>query len=338
MKIPSKNSKMKRIGNLFEKIVSIENLKLADKKARKGKLKSYGIKLHDRNQENNILNLHGSLKSGNFKTSKYHIFTIIADNNKERVIYQLPYYPDRILHHAIMNIMEPIWVSTFTTNTYSCIKNRGIHGVVRKLKSDLKDIGGTIYCLKLDIRKYYPSIDHDILKQIIRKKIKDNRLLVLLDEIIDSAPGIPIGNYLSQFFANLYLTYFDHYLKEQLKVKHYYRYADDMVILSSSKDELHSLLSIIREYFTNNLKLELNNNYQIFPVDIIGIDFVGYVFRHNYILMRKSIKKRFAKKVSKLKKLKVKGKDFDNQICSWLGWAKHCNSKHLIKILLSETI
>lgn len=113
--------------------------------------------------------------------------------------------------------MEPIWVSVFTADTYSCIKERGIHSLAKKLRDNLdKDPEGTKYCLKLDIRKFYPSLNHDILKGIIRKKIKDEDLLWLLDEIIDSADGVPIGNYLSQFFANLYLAYFDHWVKEEL--------------------------------------------------------------------------------------------------------------------------
>lgn len=142
-----------------------------------------------------------------------------------------------------MNILEPIWLSIFTKDTYSCIKNRGIHKLVNNLKKALKsDPEGTKYCLKLDIKKFYPSINHDILKQIIRYKIKDEELLQLLDEIIDSAEGVPIGNYLSQFFANLYLAYFDHWIKEILKVIYYFRYCDDITILGSSKEELHEWL------------------------------------------------------------------------------------------------
>ncbi|MDR1338620.1 MAG: RNA-directed DNA polymerase, partial [Prevotellaceae bacterium] len=177
----------------------------------------------------NLLKLHETLKAGSFRTSKYTTFTIYEP--KEREIFRLPYYPDRIVHHAVMNILEPVWLSIFTADTYSCIKYRGIHATAGKVKKALKDVEGTAYCLKLDIRKFYPSIDHDILKQIIRRKIKDIRLLALLDEIIDSADGVPIGNYLSQYFANLYLAYFDHYIKETEQVKYYFRYADDIVIL-----------------------------------------------------------------------------------------------------------
>ena len=136
-----------------------------------------------------------------------------------------------------MNILEPIWINIFTKDTYSCIKNRGIHKLVNNLKKVLKsDPEGTKYCLKLDIKKFYPSINHDILKEIIRYKIKDEELLQVLDEIIDSAEGVPIGNYLSQFFANLYLAYFDHWIKEVLKVKYYFRYCDDITILGSNKE------------------------------------------------------------------------------------------------------
>lgn len=114
---------MKRIGNLYEKVCSIENLQLADEKARKGKLRTYGVIEHDKNREDNLLKLRETLLNGTFHTSKYDVFTIYEP--KEREIYRLPYFPDRILHHAIMNVLEPIWVSTFTADTYSCIKNRG---------------------------------------------------------------------------------------------------------------------------------------------------------------------------------------------------------------------
>ena len=118
--------------------------------------------------------------------------------------------------------------------------------------------------------KFYPSIDHEILKQVVRRKIKDKRLLWLLDEIIDSADGVPIGNYLSQYFANLYLAYFDHWIKEEKRIKYYYRYADDIVILGSDKNELHSLLHEIRAYLSDRLKLKVKRNYQVFPVDKSG--------------------------------------------------------------------
>lgn len=325
---------MKRINNLYQDIISIENLQLADIKARKNKTKTYGVILHDRNKEDNILKLHEQLVNKTYKTSEYNIFKIYEP--KEREIYRLPYYPDRIMHHAIMNIMEKIWVSILIKDTYSCIKNRGIHAAANKIKMQLKnDPYGTKYCFKMDIKKFYPSIDHEILKKILRRKIKDNDLLYLLDEIIDSAKGVPIGNYLSQFFANIYLAYFDHWVKEEIGVKYYYRYADDIVILSDNKEDLHDVFQKINKYITENLNLQIKHNYQIFPVKSRGIDFLGYVFYHDHVLLRKSIKQKFCKKVSKITKDKnINTIVFKQSICSWWGWAKHCNSTHLMKKIL----
>ena len=260
---------MKRINNVYDKICDLDNIEEADNKARKCKRKQYGVIKHDKNRAEDNFDLFLDLSLENYKTSKYSTFKVYEP--KERLIFRLPYYPDRITHHAIMNIMEPIWMKVFTKDTYSCIKGRGIHTLARQLKHDLQnDKEGTKYCAKMDIKKFYPSIDHEILKMIIRKKIKDKKLLKLLDEIIDSADGVPIGNYLSQYFANLYLAYFDHWIKEVLKVKHYYRYADDIVLLSDDKDQLRRWVIAIRIYLKENLKLELKSNYQIFPVEVRG--------------------------------------------------------------------
>jgi len=319
---------MKRIGNLYDRICSIENLQLADSIARKGKLNQPGIIEHDKNRDKNIQDIHLALLNKIYKTSEYTTFKIFEP--KERLIFRLPYYPDRILHHAVMNILEPIFVSTFTADIYSCIKKRGIHAAANSLKHALNDVTGTQYCLKLDIKKFYPNIDHKILKQLLRRKIKDIDLLELLDEIIDSAEGLPIGNYLSQYFANFYLTYFDHWLKEEKHVKYYFRYADDMVILSDNKPYLHQILSEIRFYLQGKLKLTIKENYQVFPVQERGIDFVGYVFRHSHTLLRKSIKQSFARAIARNKN--------SQSLASYKGWAIHCNSNHLIKKLMHEQV
>lgn len=155
-----------------------------------------------------------------------------------------------------MNITEPIWVKLFIKNTYSCIKDRGIHNLVKDLREDLDNCPKeTMYCLKMDIRKFYPSVTHEILEDIVKKKLKDPKLLELLHEIINSAEGVPIGNYLSQFFANLYLCYFDHWAKEELKLKFYYRYADDIVVLHHDKNFLHNILVTMKIYLKHVLNL-----------------------------------------------------------------------------------
>lgn len=319
---------MKRYNNLYEQICSIDNLMLADKKAQKGKSGQYGVQLHNTRAYQNIMLLQDMLKNKTYQTSEYTVFKIYEP--KERDVYRLPYYPDRITHHAVMNILEPIFVSTFTADSYSCIKGRGIHAALRAVRKSLKDEHSTKYCLKLDIKKFYPSIDHDVLKQLLRRKFKDNDLLWLLDEIIDSAPGLPIGNYLSQYLANFYLTYFDHWLKEELRVQHYLRYADDIVVLGADKPYLHHILGNIRLYLENELNLEIKGNYQIFPVASRGIDFVGYRFYHTHTEIRKRIKKRFARALNK--------RCPQATVNSYMGWLKHSDARNLEKKLLNEHI
>lgn len=317
---------MKRLYNLFEKVYELENLRLADAKARKGKSAQYGVISHDKNKEGNILKLHEMLKEKTYTTSEYTTFKIL--DPKERDVFRLPFFPDRITHHAIMNIMEPIFISTFTADTYSCIKGKGIHAAAFAVQKALKDVNGTKYCLKLDIKKFYPSIDHEILKKLLARKIKDKDLIWLLNDIIDSSSGVPIGNYLSQYFANFYLTYFDHWIKEQYAVKYYFRYADDLVILSDNKPYLHKLLLEIKRYLMDNLKLTVKSNYQVFPVEARSIDFVGYRFYHTHTLLRKSIKQNFARMIANRKN--------DASIASYYGWAKHADTIHLLKKLLHE--
>lgn len=317
---------MKRAGNLYEHIYNMDNLRLADSRARRRKAHQQAVQEHIANSEPNLERLHFLLREKAYKTSPYIIFKVFEE--KEREIYRLPYFPDRITHHAIMNVMEPVFVSMFTADSYANIKGRGTHAAMRAVRKALKDVPGTQYCLKLDIRKFYPSVDHEILKQLLRRKVKDRDLLWLMDEIIDSAPGLPIGNYLSQYLANFYLTYFDHWLKEEKGVKYYFRYADDIVILSDNKQYLHGILADIRAYLATELKLEVKSNYQVFPVAARGIDFVGYKLYHTHVLLRKRIKKNFARMVARRPQAQ--------SISSYKGWATHCNAANLVRTLMKN--
>lgn len=335
---------MKRIGNLYARIISVENLRRADDIARQGKTATYGVRVHDRNREANLEALHEALLTHTYRTSAYDIFTI--HEPKERQIYRLPYYPDRIVHHAIMLVLEPVWVSVFTHNTFSCIKKRGIEGCARHVERLIKKYEGRpLYCLKIDIRKFYPSIRHEVLKDIIRRKIKDKELLWLLDEIIDSTDGLPIGNYLSQFLANLVLAYFMHTVNERLHLD-CAEYADDIIFLSDSKETLRTAFcQHVGPYIEERLRLTVKGNWQIFPIadnraDRTGraLDYVGYKFYRHQRLIRKSIKQRFCRKVARINKrlLPVSDSDFKQQVAPWLGWAKHSNSKHLLHKLFQN--
>ena len=320
---------MKRVDNIFYKICSIENLRIAAAKAKQGKKRNRSMRKFDKDVEGHLQRLHDQLLAGTYRTSTYKYFKVY--DPKERTIARLPYYPDRIVHHAIMNVLEPTFYKMFTNDTYACIKGRGAHLARRRIMAAMrKDPEGTTYCLKLDIRKYYPSVDHEIMKGILKRKIKDARALALLDEIIDSAPGLPIGNYLSQTFANIYLAAFDHYVKEVLKVKHYFRYVDDIVILSGSKEELRRYLAQIRAQLAD-LHLTVKDNWQIFPVEVRGIDFLGFVFRHGYVLLRKRIKQRIFKALRRLRNSLLSIKARRMAVGSYIGWLKYTNSKHLIQ-------
>ncbi len=311
---------MKRIGNIFNDMISVDNIRLADKKARRGKRHQAGVIIFDKEKETNIALLHNMLLNKTYKTSPYTTF--LLRGKKARLISRLPYFPDRIVHHLAMNKLEPVFNSLFTADTYSCIKNRGIHSALGSVTKALKDKSGNTYCLKLDIQKFYHSVDNDILKSLLRRKFKDRDLLWLLDEIIDSSKGLPIGNYLSQYFANFYLTPFDRWIKQNMRVVRYSRYMDDMIFFSDSKQFLHKLLADIKLFLLKELNLTVKKNYQIFEIAVRGLDFVGYVSFKDYILSRKSIKQGYIR-------MMIKNRNPASE-ASYMGWFKHCNSINLI--------
>jgi hypothetical protein len=315
----------------------MENLKMAHKNAKKGKNHYSEVKMVDSDPDLYLSALHESLKNKTFRNSKYEIITKETDSGKVRDIYKLPYYPDRIVHHAILQVVGEIWYKGLIRDTYSSIKGRGIHDGVERMKKAMQDKENTRYCLKLDVKKYYQSIDNEMLKVVVRKKIKDPDLLWLLDEIIDSTEGVPIGNYLSQYFGNIYLSGLDHYCKS--KVKYYFRYCDDIVILHKDKAFLHTFYKEI-ETWLNGIKLEIKDNWQVFPVDKRGIDFLGYRFFHDYILLRKSIKQNLKRSVKRIKTkhTKMNTSLIINSIMSYYGWFKHANCKNLQNSIFDDEI
>lgn len=317
---------MKRKGNLYEQMLSIDNILTAYKAARKGKGYQSGVKNFDKNFEQNIADIYRELVTNSYKISGYRTRTIYE--RKPRLIHILP-FRDRVVQHLAMLFLEEIFVSTFTADTYSCIKGKGVHKFSFAIRKALKDESGTMFCLKMDVKKFYPSVKTCILKTIIRRKIKDPEMLEFLDGIIDSAEGLPIGNYLSQYLANFYLTYFDHWIKEQKQVKYYFRYCDDIIVLSGSKDYLRRVREGTIKYLKNRLELDIKGNHSIRPVtDKIFIDVAGYKHYRKYTHLRNTIKKAWARKVAK--------GISEESMSSYLGWAKHCNSINLIKIINSQ--
>lgn len=289
----------------------------------------------DSNPEYYLSKIRDMLMNKTYEVSPYKHRKII-DKGKERELAKLPYFPDRIIQWAILLQIEPIFKKVFTNFTCASLKNRGIHKASKLTDKAMKDRKGTAYCLKIDINKFYPSIDHEILKEMLRKKFKDNDLLELLDKIIDSMPGdkgLPIGSYLSQYLANFYLSYFDHWLKEIKKVRYIVRYMDDITVYNESKEVLHALLRDMEEYLQNNLKLTVKGNWQVFPTDIRGVDFVGYRHFYGYKLLRKSTCKNFKRKMLNIKRKIQKGLNITyNEWCSansYKGWLAWCDGFRL---------
>ena len=315
----------------------MENLRQAHKNARKDKSFYKDVKMVDANPDKYLEEIQDILINKTYVVSAYGISTI-NDNGKERELMKLPYFPDRIIQWAIMLQIEKVFMQVFCEHTCASIKNRGIKKASELTENYMKDKNGTKYCLKIDISKFYPNINHKILKGMLRKKFKDKDLLELLDLIIDSyngVKGIPIGSYLSQFLANYYLAYFDHWLKEKMGVKYVVRYMDDVVIFHESKQYLHWLVRQMDEYLKNELDVNIKGNWQVFPTEIRGVDFVGYRFFYGYKLLRKKTCKRFKRKMLNIKKKQGKGEMINySEWCSvnsYVGWLQWCDSWRLFE-------
>lgn len=284
---------MKRYGNLWEQIVSRENLELAYHKASKGKKNQNGVKRFEKNISGNLDWLETLLREKRFRTSRYLEKTIYEP--KKRTIYILPFSPDRIVQHAVMNIVAPLWNKMFIDDSYACREGKGLHGGSRRTMEFVRKYR---YCLKMDIRKFYPSVDQGILKEIIRQKIKCPDTLELLDGIITSFPGgknVPIGNLTSQWFGNLYMHELDVFVKHTLRCRAYLRYCDDFCLFANDKAYLHKCAEKIEVFLRERLKLTLSKN-DLFPVSR-GVDFLGYRHFPKYVLLRKRTAKNLRRRL-----------------------------------------
>jgi hypothetical protein len=287
---------MKKYDSLFKDICTIENFRKAFKNAIRGKRHYPEVRRILRNgKERYLWKLLDEVKSKKYRVSEYKVFNLYT-GHKWREIYKLP-MKDRIVQHAIMNYLEPIFRETFILDTYSSIKTRGIHMGLQRVKKALRKYDYKYYA-KLDVHKCYPSLDKNLLKQKLALKFQDDDLLWLLYTIIDSCEkGVPIGNYTSQYFNNFYFSSLDHYVKEALHIKGYFRYCDDIIILGSDKQELHAVMrTVIRKI--EELGVHVKANWQIYSVDVRGVDFLGYIIRKSHTKVRKQTKHNFIRKVS----------------------------------------
>lgn len=325
---------MKRYGNLWPKVCCIENIKLAAHKSLSGKKMTKQRVEFLKNKDKYIEEIHKSLIGESYKFGELYSFTIREP--KVREIHCPKFYPDRILHHCLMNVIAPLMLEKFTNDTYGSIPKMGITLLVNRLKKSLSKNPNSYY-LKVDIKKFYQSIDIGIMKSVIRRVIKCNKTINMIDSILDiHDKGIPIGAYTSQYFGNLMLSGVDHWVKEVVKVKHYYRYMDDMLFIVNDKQEAHRLFAQVKEEM-DKLNLTIKNNAVIAPIST-GIDFVGYKFYPTHTRLRKSIKDRMKRRVGRLHKQNVSDRYFMKMTASHYGWCKHADSKNLIRSVFKDRL
>lgn len=326
--------------NLFEEIVSLKNLFSAWKEFKEGKTKKKDVKEFEYNLKNNIFSLYNELARKDYQHSVYYPFYV--KDPKLRYIHKAT-VKDRVLHHAVFRILYPIFDRSFIFDSYSCRINKGTHRAVNRLQYFAKKVSRNntkgCFILKCDVKKYFDSINHDILTDLIKNKVKDKNVIWLVDIIINSyltSPGfgIPLGNITSQLFANVYLDELDKYIKQELEIKYYIRYCDDFLILDVDKEHLKFLTRKVGDYLGKKLKLSLHPNKVIIRKYRQGIDFLGYIVFPYHRVLRVKTKKRMIRniqhKLSYYNQRVITKNSFNQTVQSYLGVLKHCNS-HKIK-------
>lgn len=330
----------KFLRNEYDKYLTYDNLMKAHLQSRRGKGYRRDIILFNLKQEEYIMWLYHELKEGTYKHGGYTTFFITEPKLRK---IEKSRYIDRIVHRWYVNsFMETYFLPQFINTSYACLKKRGMHNAsldVQRAMLHCKRKWGNFYVLKMDVRKYFEHIDKQILYNILLRKIKDERVKWITREIIYSnkgETGLPIGNYTSQFFANLYLNELDQYIKHNLKCKYYFRYMDDSVILVETKKKAQEILKKITSFLKYNLKLELNTKTQIFK-DKQGVNFCGYKINAYRIKIRDKGKRKLKQKVKTLKyKIyhgKMTSKEAKRYLAGHMGYINIADTYNLEKKL-----
>ena len=346
--------RVKRHGHLWERLCSFEALLEAAEQARRGKRFRPGVAAFHFHLEPALCRLVRELASGTWEPGPYRQFVI--HQPKRRVISAAP-YRDRVVHHALVNVLEPIFERTFIADSFACRRGKGTHAAVRRCR---KFARRSRYVLKADIKKFFPSVDHEIAKRLVARKIKDRRVLALLGQIIDSSSGqepvidwfpgddlftplgrrrgIPIGNQTSQFLANVYLDPLDHFVKERLGAKGYVRYVDDFLVFSDDKAQLGEFRRAIAG-FLHGLRLRLHPRKNVIAPVADGIRFVGYRVFPSHVLLPKENVRRFLRRARRMQADYAGGAidaaEVKTRLMSWLGHARQADTHRLRERLLA---
>lgn len=328
----------------YTSFISYGNVENAWKQAQKGGRKfRKGNILFSLTAAVSLVRLWNDLKNGTYKMGPYNRFMVYEP--KERVVHA-PQLRDKIVQFMTHEMLYDTYKNVFIKDSYACLKDKGTHKAVDVLQHYIKLCQwkyGTGWVVKLDVRKFFYSIDRNILKTILRKKIRDKDLLTLLDNIIDSSPegkiGIPLGNISSQDFANIYLNELDQYVKRYLGIKWYVRYMDDVVAVVKTKEKAVNLLKAMQNFLQTSLRLETNNKTKIFPLKQ-GVNAYGYKIHVTHKLVRNSSKKRMKRRIKAMSKKFATGliahADVKQAVNAWLGHARHSNSYNLSKRIFSK--
>lgn len=339
---------MKRHGNLWPQITDFSNLLSAAKKAQQGKRYRDNVLLFNHNLEPELIKIQNDLLSRNYKPGDYKTFQIVEP--KKRMISAAP-YRDRVVHHALCNVIAPVFERTFTRDSFANREGYGTHRALRRFVSFARS---QAYVLQCDISKYFASIDHEILKTIIRRKIKCRETLWLIDTIIDASNqqewvnhffpgddlftpierrrGLPIGNLTSQFFANVYLNSLDHFVKEQIKAENYVRYVDDFALFSSDRIFLSEARPAIEEYLAG-LRLKIHPvKSQLFETRT-GASFLGFRVLPGQMRVKSENLRRARRRLKRLQVQFAAGEislaKLSECIKSWIAHLEHGNTWHL---------
>ncbi len=328
--------RIQRMQNLFshtyEDIISVENVLGAWKEFIKGKRNKQDVHIFQYDLSDNILALHTDLRNRLYSHGPYHAFSI--NDPKPRNIHKAT-VRDRLLHHAIYRKLYPFFGRTFISDSYSCRSGKGTHKAFDRFRTYARKVSRnhtrTCWVLKCDIRKFFASVDHDVLYGVLRRYISDERILGLIERVVDSfhvvpGVGLPLGNLTSQLFVNIYMNEFDQWVKHKLKAKYYIRYADDFVLMSHDKTCLQAALPHIDSFLHEQLKLTLHPDKVFIKAFASGVDFLGWVHFSDHRVLRTSTKRRMLKRVAATGDEEV--------VQSYLGLMRHGNTQKLRKCIL----
>lgn len=341
------SNKRKKCIGLFERIVDKDNIYKSYRKSLKGKNKYSNEAMIFSSDETYSLNkLRQSLIGETYQFDDYITFKVYEP--KERVV-DAPHFKDKIVQLALNNALKGVYYPSFIYDNYACIDNKGTHKCVERIQYFLKkakwEYGDDAYIIKIDIKKFFYTIDREILKDILKKRIYCEKTLKLLYKIIDSAKllgdlGLPLGNTLSQLCANIYMNEFDQYCKRKLSLHYYIRYVDDAIVIAKDKNEAKRILELMTVFLKEKLNLDINTDKtKIFPINQ-GVNSIGFKLYATHRLLRDDCKKKIKRKIKAMPRLieekRLTLSKAEQMLNSWLGHAKHGCSYNFIKSLLKK--